>query len=251
MLGAALAGSAAAGFLAVPGRERLLAEAGTLSERGYFELAADRLERWRFLHGGRPEYASVLSLMQIRSGQARAALPAIQAFLLREPGDGNARLALAESYRQLGDCARALPEFDQAIERASSSETARLGKANCLLSLQKGPEAMEFLRLSTQLVPESVALWEQLGTVYQKFSMRAELKDVFRRLAELAPENYGYRKNYLKLLRELNLGAELRLAAEDAKRRFPASVRELDALARPPDPPKGMEHLGAPPGTRR
>ena len=98
--------------------------------------AIDRLPERRFTRDAEPQLMAVLCQALLREGRAKEALPVLQKSLalhlaqydpVRSPFVANARRALAEALRALGDprAAGAEQEAEEEVRRAQTRATAR------------------------------------------------------------------------------------------------------------------------------
>ena len=73
-----------------------------------------------------------------------------------DPGFGEARLKLAQSYEQIGDLGRALAEYVKAVEAMPQRLEAQLGAGGLLLLVGRAPEAAEHAERALALAPNNV-----------------------------------------------------------------------------------------------
>jgi tetratricopeptide (TPR) repeat protein len=175
-----------------PTASRLEEEALRLARHGSFRAAA---ELCRTLTSKHPQFASgwrTASTIALQTGDAAAALAAIEHSLALTPKDGRSLLQ----------------------------------KAQCLRALRRPAEALELAKSTRPLLDEDAAALDSLGTFYSQCGEQALALAACERALELAPRNAAITFNRASIRRHLGQLAE---AEEDYDQVIRARPNDFEA----------------------
>lgn len=82
------------------------------------------------------------------------------------PNQAEFYLQLADALCAAGQCAAALPQYEEALRRSTQSEPALLRQAIALSALRQYPRAQSTLQQALKLAPEDATAWIQLGMAH-------------------------------------------------------------------------------------
>ena len=144
----------------------------------------------------RPEDELYLAIAQLEQqsnlseGIARLAA-AIEKY---HPARAEYYLQLADAWRESGKPERALPIYEEALQRNPKSVAALQNMALCLMSLRAQARAVPILKRALDAAPQDAATWDLLGTAYLGEGNRSDAVSAFQKAIELddaLPESFN------------------------------------------------------------
>jgi tetratricopeptide (TPR) repeat protein len=131
-----------------------------------------------------------LGALLLSSGDASAAIPALEAAVAKSPTPAN-RAALAEAYMKTKQDEKALAVASQMVAAEPAAYDVHIFAGKLLLSLYKlGPAAAQFQE-ATKLKPDSIEAWKELSGVLVVNKNYQEGIAALDRLRALGFENSG------------------------------------------------------------
>jgi tetratricopeptide (TPR) repeat protein len=106
----------------------------------------------------------------------------------QKPRNAEFYFALGEAWRNMGDAAKAVTAYGQAMERDPNSAWTLRRLADALESLGQMPRAAEALNRAVQAAPDDARNWYAKGEIDSRAGRRTEEIRDFRKSAELDPE---------------------------------------------------------------
>jgi tetratricopeptide (TPR) repeat protein len=98
-----------------------------------------------------------LGVLHDEAGAYQQAIGSFSAVLASEPGNLDARLALAHAMRRSGQLGRALAEYERILKGDSSAVEARFGYAAALVRLNRYRDAVTWLTEAMTVYPNELA----------------------------------------------------------------------------------------------
>jgi tetratricopeptide (TPR) repeat protein len=131
-----------------------------------------------------------MGALQLSSGDAASAIPALEAAVQKSPTAGN-RVALAQAYMQSKQDDKALAVAAQLIAAEPQAYDVRMFAGKLLLSLKKtGPATAQFMA-AAKLKPDSIEAWKELSALLVINQNYAEGIAALDRLRALGVETPG------------------------------------------------------------
>jgi predicted O-linked N-acetylglucosamine transferase (SPINDLY family) len=134
------------------------------------------------------------------SGKPLDAQAVVEKALLREPYHVDGLLLLGHIFRERGDWAAALAQFQKAAAIAPGNAGAHYGMAAAHHALNQLEAAAQACQRVIQLRPDFANAWTNLGTALSQMGMQAEAVELFRRAVALDPHNPYTHSNLLYAL---------------------------------------------------
>ncbi|HEX5411238.1 MAG TPA: tetratricopeptide repeat protein [Terriglobia bacterium] len=134
-----------------------------------------------------PELRVDLCVAHYKAGHYKASADAAKAALKVHPELPAANLFLGASYLQLGEFGAAIPPLQKALEEQPGDRNARIALAEALSGARRYKEAAEQFQKLSEIIPDSPRVWYGLGQCYEKLSEQATAQsDHYRELAQQA-----------------------------------------------------------------
>lgn len=135
----------------------------------------------------KPEDELYLALAQVRqSSNLRDGIPRLSAALERYHTErGEYYVELANALRDSGQRERAVPVYEQALQRQPRPAAAVRNLALTLISMRQQARAAEILK---QAMPEDATSWQLLGTAYVELGKTADAINAFQKAIAADPE---------------------------------------------------------------
>jgi tetratricopeptide (TPR) repeat protein len=128
--------------------------------------------------------AQVSQSSNLRAGIARLSA-AIEKF---RPANAEYYLQLGDAWSNGGQCDRALPAYEAALQHAPESEPALVRLATCLVSLKQYSRAESTLMQALKLAPNDAAAWVQLGLTQLGQGRTADVLRTFEKAKQADPD---------------------------------------------------------------
>ncbi len=210
------------------------------------QAAMEGFEKTLTLKPGLFEAQINLGLLYHRYRKFPEAVAQLEPAVAQRANDVRALFHLADSQRELKQCAAAEPRFRKALELDATLAAAELGLARCLVQLGRLDEAAPLFEKTGGLLelaqtyedagqpdkarpiyekaPPDLAILTRLAGGYLKQKQFDQAQQVVEKALQLAPEDYDLRLTYGRLLRD--------------KRQFLPAANQFAAAARlkPSDP---------------
>jgi putative PEP-CTERM system TPR-repeat lipoprotein len=137
-----------------------------------------------------PETGPALDLydMRRRSGQEKAAVDGLKAYLDRKPDDARARLVLADALLAAKEYAEGAGHYEILLRR-DSDNAALLNNLAWLKHETGSPEALQYARRAFAAAPGSAEIADTLGWILVEAGEMEEGLDLLRRAGAAAPAN--------------------------------------------------------------
>jgi tetratricopeptide (TPR) repeat protein len=169
--------------------------------RASFDEALSRLDRV-----GHHERYFIQALYHGHFGSTDEAIQYYNLHLDRYPDDVAARGNLGNTYRDLGDCSRAIVEFRAVVDVDPRNASALVNSATCLGAVGEVEESINFYRRAFEVRPE----WQISGNLNHEYGMTLVLAERFDEATEvfdqrLAHANAGERGGARRSLGQLAL----------------------------------------------
>ncbi|MEZ5367146.1 MAG: tetratricopeptide repeat protein [Bryobacterales bacterium] len=177
-----------------------------LREERFAALGAEALERLNALPPSSQAHELEARALDAR-GMSREAAEQWRRALELDPKSDSLKLGLASALRLASDCETALPLIEQLPE---SAQTLFL-EGDCLLSLERAPEAVEPLRRAIELDPSLLAASGRLGSAYVKLGRRQEAIEPLER-ALPADQDGSFHYSLARAYRALGQNEQARAA---------------------------------------
>ncbi|MFG0283257.1 MAG: tetratricopeptide repeat-containing sulfotransferase family protein [Phycisphaerales bacterium JB039] len=146
--------------------QALFGEASALIDRGDYFGAQQRLKRMLQIRPGEPNAFRLAARIAVETGQLERAIELRRKVCEAAPREPAFRVALGETYRDLGRFGEAIAQFDRAL-KLDKNHAGALGARAETLELQGKHEAAERLLrpvAERSLAPEIGAVWIRLLT---------------------------------------------------------------------------------------
>ncbi len=170
----------------VPLFERLL-DANRALSRGAPDEAAGLARAVLAADAGNAFASLVLGRALLASGQHRAAIAALTAYLERVPGSADAHHWIALAHLRPGDRGRALAEEDAALAIDARHGAAIALRAGLLFSSGREQEGLEALRAAVAANPANPSLRVDLADLLADAGRSAEAEPEYRRALDERP----------------------------------------------------------------
>ena len=176
--------------------------AAAAMEAGAYSLAAAKLEAL-----ARKDTANVGVLRMLASAYLRreayaSAVPVCERIAVLDSADAGIRVALGFMHGKLGNAARALEAYRDAIDADAATVQAYQGLGWIYLQRRELREAMNMIAKSTELAPEYAPNYVLMGRVLTAQGFYENARQAFQTAFRLDP---GLREQYGILLQELVL----------------------------------------------
>ncbi len=106
----------------------------------------------------------------------------------RQPARAEFYLLLAEAWRDTGQTAKALPQYEEAVRRNPAWLYAQRKLAVALDESRQGARAIELLRRATLAAPRSTQVWHEYGQILLHQGRTTEAAAALRQALALDPE---------------------------------------------------------------
>ena len=212
----------------------LLADAHLLNRE--LKLAQENLLQAERIEPDSLRVVRALARFAVAEGQPRAGLERLQRFLVKEPGNVEARVELGELYRLGGDPRRAVEELKGAKQRAPGAAAPYLRLSELYDRQGDLPRAIAELEMVvTRLMPGNIPAALTLADLYGRAGASAKARQTFEELLTKNPKEWHISNDYACFL------ADNGTTPEDFAR---AAALATDAAGRQPDNPQVLDTLG-------
>src|SRR3569833_160438 len=166
------------------------------------------------------------ALRLARHGSFRAAAELCRTLTSKHPQFASGWRTASTIALQTGDAAAALSAIEHALALTLKDGRSLLQKAQCLRALRRLPEALELAKSARPLLNEDAAALDSLGTCYSQCGEPKLALAAYERALELAPRNASITFNRATLRRQLGHLAE---AEEDFDQVIRARPNDFEA----------------------
>lgn len=166
------------------------------------------------------------ALRLARHGSFRAAAELCRTLTTKHPQFASGWRSASTIALQTGDAPAALAAIDRALALEPKDGRSLLQKARCLRVLRRQTEALELARSIRQLLNEDAAALDALGTLYSQFGEQPLALDAHDRALQLAPRNSAFAFNRAAVRRSLG---QLAAAEEDYDAVIKARPNDFEA----------------------
>lgn len=171
--------------------------------RGDLAAAEASLRQAQALVPGRPSVLANLSLVYLRMGRPRDALPLAETAARGEPADPLLWMQLGAVQLTLGQAAEALASFDVAIARNAAIPEAHNNRGNALKQLGRLQEALASHDAAIALKPGHAEAHNNRGVVMKELGRPADALASYETSLRLRPDNAETHNNRGSALRAL------------------------------------------------
>ena len=152
------------------------------------------------------------ALRLARHGSFRAAAELCRTLTTKHPQFASGWRSASTIALQTGDAPAALAAIDRALALEPKDGRSLLQKARCLRVLRRHAEALELARSIRHLLNEDAAGLDALGTLFSQFGEQQLALETYDRALQLAPRNAAFAFNRASARRSLG---QLAAAEED------------------------------------
>jgi len=178
--------------------------------RGDFQTAVDYLTRAGAAAPKDPQIAANLAHALLDQGRSDAALGALEAFLLRNPGQIDALIARAIVLQRAGRLEDAVAAAQLAVAFNRGSAQAQLTLGTALIKVRRADDATLPLTRATEIEPTLVDAWVNLGVAQRDIGRLSEAESTYRQALALAPDDAVIHNNRANVLAGLGRKDEAR-----------------------------------------
>jgi tetratricopeptide (TPR) repeat protein len=166
------------------------------------------------------------ALRLARHGSFRAAAELCRTLTTKHPQFASGWRSASTIALQTGDAPAAMAAIEQALALAPEDGRSLLQKVRCLRALRRHTEALELAGSVRQLVNEDASALDALGTIYSQYGQQQLALEVYDQALQIAPRNSAIAFNRAAVRRTLG---QLAAAEDDYDQVIKARPNDFEA----------------------
>jgi tetratricopeptide (TPR) repeat protein len=195
---------------------------------GAVEDAAAAWDRYLKLQPNDDEARRERSYLAAQKGELERGIAGLEAFVARHPRDVVGHYELGQAHRA-SDSAKALREFDRALELDPKYAPARAARGSVYYQEAQPALAVKDLEIATALRPEDAESLDRLGQAYAALDRSADALGALRRAAGLAPDDSKILLHYGRALADAGRDEEAKAVMDRFRRLGPEKKQQVPA----------------------